>query len=116
MDYAVSREGRTLVTLHEGTETTACDVATEQLAESLREIADAGTVSDWSIDEAEVYEYPNAPFDPYTVTVAFTVTVVVAAETAAEAEERGASVIDEALADADVEAVSYTSSPATTAV
>lgn len=115
MDYAVSRQGKTLVTLHEGSDTTACDVATEQLTGNLEALADAGAISDWSIDEVEVYEHPSAPFDPYTVTVAFTVTVAVSAESEAEAEERGANAIDEALADADVDAVSFTSSPASTA-
>lgn len=116
MEYAVAREGTTLVTLHEGTDTTACDVATDQLEANLDSLVEAGPLTDWAVVDAEVYEHPAAPFDPYTVTVAFTVTVAVEAESAAEAEEVGANAIDEALADAGVDAVSYTSSPAASAV
>lgn len=116
MDYAVSREGTTLVTLHGGSDTTACDEATAQLSEALAGLAADDAISEWSIDDAAVYEHPNAPFDPYTVTVAFSVTIAVAADDEATAEERGTSAIDDALAEADVDAVSFTSGPATSTV
>ena len=118
MAYAVTREGTTLVTLHEGTDTTACDAATEQLAAQLAALADDDSITEWSIDDATVYEHPTAPFDPYTVSVAFTVTVNVSTDDATDAdaaESIGSNAIDEALERADVDAISYTSSPATTA-
>lgn len=115
MEFAVSRDGTTRVTLHGGSDTTACDEATEQLAESLERLVADGTVTDWEIDDAAVYEHPTAPFDPYTIALEFSVTVVVEADDADEAREVGAGAIDEALANADLDAVSYTSSPAATA-
>ena len=115
MEFAVSRTGTTRVTLHGGSDTTACDDATEQLAENLEGLAADGVIADWEIDDAEVYEHPTAPFDPYTITLEFSVTVVVEADDAEEAREIGASAIDEALANANMDAVSYTSSPAASA-
>ena len=115
MEFAVSRDGTTLVTLHGGSDTTACDEATDELAENLERLASDGTVSDWTIDDADVYEHPTGPFDPYTITVAFSVTVVVEAEDADAAAEIGAGAIADALENADVESVTYTSSPAASA-
>jgi len=112
MEYAVSRDGTTLVTLHEGTDTTACDEATRELTRHLESLATDGPISTWSITDAEVYEHPTAPFDPYTITVAFTLTVVVDADGSDAAEEAGANTIAAALEAADVETVSYTSTPA----
>ncbi|MFB1066500.1 hypothetical protein [Natrinema sp. H-ect4] len=112
MEFAISRSGTTLVTLHGGSDTTACDDATTELADTLESLAAAGTITDWEIDAADVYEHPNAPFDPYTITLEFSVTVTVEADDADAASERGASVIDSALANADIESVTYTSSPA----
>lgn len=112
MEYAVSREGTTLVTLHGGTDTTARAEAIEQLEERLADAAASGAIADWAIEDAEVYEHPAAPFDPYTIAVAFAVTVAVDAEDADPAEEVGANAIDAALEDAGVDAVSYTTSPA----
>ena len=115
MDFTVSRDGTTLVTLHEGTETTACDAATAELTAHLESLETEGRIADWAIEDAEVYEHPSAPFDPYTITVAFTVTVTVEADDPTTAAAVGADAIDEALENADVDAVSYTSAPAATA-
>ncbi|MFC4543897.1 hypothetical protein ACFO5R_18380 [Halosolutus amylolyticus] len=115
MEYAVARDGTTLVTLHEGTDTTACDAATAELTANLESLESEGRIADWTIENAEVYEHPTAPFDPYTITVAFTVTVTVEADDADTASEVGASAIDDALENADVDAVTYTSAPAASA-
>ncbi|QSW97890.1 hypothetical protein [Haloterrigena alkaliphila] len=115
MEFAVSRAGTTRVTLHGGSDTTACDDATDQLAETLETLAADGVIADWEIEDADVYEHPAGPFDPYTITLEFSVTVVVEADDADAATELGADAIDEALADADFDAVSYTSSPAASA-
>ena len=111
MEYAVSLEGTTLVTLHEGTDTTARDEAVSQLGTSLAELAAENAIADWEIGDAEVYEHPTAPFDPYTVTVAFAVTVVIEADDAAAAEAGGADAIDDALESGGLDAVSYTAGP-----
>ncbi|MFC4436665.1 MULTISPECIES: hypothetical protein [Natrialbaceae] len=111
MKFAVSREGTTLVTLHGGSDTTAIDDATEQLADALATLATAEAVTDWEIADAEVHEHPAGPFDPYTIAVAFTITVPVEADDAEAATERGATAIDELLENADVKSVSYTSPP-----
>ncbi|WP_265110190.1 hypothetical protein [Halosolutus halophilus] len=115
MEFAVSRDGTTLVTLHEGTDTTACDAATAELTANLESLEAEGRIAGWTIEDAEVYEHPTAPFDPYTITVAFTVTVTVEADDPERATEIGASAIDDALENAGVDAVSYTSAPATSA-
>lgn len=115
MEFAVSRAGTTRITLHGGSDTTACDDATDQLAENLERLADDGTIADWEIDDADVYEHPTAPFDPYTIALEFSVTVVVDAADADAAAERGAGAIDDALEAAEFDAVSYTSSAAASA-
>ncbi|EMA31090.1 hypothetical protein [Halobiforma nitratireducens] len=113
--YAVSREGTTLVTLHEGSDTTARDEATEEVTATLEELTAEGTITDWELDDADVYEPPAGPFDPYTITVSFAVTVTVEADDAERATEIGANAIDDALEEAGVESVSYTTSPAASA-
>ncbi|MFC6765262.1 hypothetical protein [Natrinema soli] len=115
MEFAVSRSGTTLVTLHGGSDTTACNEATSTLADTLESLAAAGTITDWEIADADVYEHPTAPFDPYTISLEFSVTVTVEADDADAASEIGASAIDDALANTDVESISYTSSPAASA-
>ncbi len=115
MEFTVSRDGTTLVTLHEGSDTTACDAATDELTTTLDALAADDRIRAWTIDDADVYEPPTAPFDPYTIAVDFTVTVTVAAETADAATDIGAATIEEALETGDVDAVSYTSSPAASA-
>ncbi|QLK25166.1 hypothetical protein HYG81_13835 [Natrinema zhouii] len=115
MEFAVSRSGTTLVTLHGGSDTTACDDATTELADTLESLATAGTIADWEIDDADVYEHPNGPFDPYTITLEFSMTVTVEADDADAATEIGASAIDDALENAGIESVSYTTSPAASA-
>ncbi|MBZ6494396.1 hypothetical protein [Natrinema longum] len=112
MEFTVSRAGTTLVTLHGGSDTTACDEATTSLADALESLAADGTITDWEITDADVYEHPTAPFDPYTITLEFTVTVTVVADDTDEATEIGATAIDDALGAAGVESVTYTSSPA----
>lgn len=116
MEFAVSRAGTTLVTLHGGSDTTACDDATADLAERLESLAAAGTISDWEITAAEVEEHPTAPFDPYTIAVEFEVVVTVEAADADEALDRGANEIHDRLTAADVDGVSYTSSPSVATV
>ena len=111
MVFAVSREGTVLVTLHGGSETTARDEATDEFAATLESLAAEGRISDWEIVDADVYEHPTAPFDPYTIAIEFGVTVVVEADDAAEAERLGADRIDAVLEDADVESVSYAAPP-----
>ncbi|MFA9425460.1 hypothetical protein [Natronorubrum sp. A-ect3] len=115
MEFAVSREGTTLITLHGGSDTTAREEATEQLAAVLERLEAEGTVSAWEIDDASVYEQPTAPFDPYTITLEFSITVVVEADDADEATAIGASAIDDVLEQADVTPITYTSSPAASA-
>ncbi|ELZ25160.1 hypothetical protein [Natrinema limicola] len=115
MEFAVSRTGTTLVTLHGGSDTTACDDAMSTLADTLETLAAEGTITDWDVTDADVYEHPTAPFDPYTIALEFSVTVTTEADDEREAAERGASVIDDALATADVTSVAYTTSPAASA-
>ena len=115
MDYDVSLEGTTLVTLHAGSDTTARDDATDQLTASLEELEADDAIADWVVTDAEVYEHPAAPFDPYTVAVAFAVTVTVEADDLEAAKARGEVAIDEALESADFDAVTYTSAPYATA-
>ncbi|WP_440766113.1 hypothetical protein [Natronorubrum sp. DTA7] len=115
MKFAVSRTGTTLVTLHGGSDTTACDGATEELASALEALDADGTIADWAVDDADIYEHPTGPFDPYTVSVAFSVTIVVEADDSDAAAEAGSSAIDEALEAAEVDSVTYTSSPTTSA-
>ena len=112
MEFAVSRAGTTRITLHGGSDTTACDEAASKLAGTLESLAERGAIADWEIADANVYEHPTAPFDPYTIALEFTVTVTVEADDADEASEVGANAIDDALGDGGVESVSYTSSPA----
>lgn len=114
MEFAVSREGTTLMTLHGGSDTTACDEATTNLAEMLASLAADGSISEWEISGTEVHEHPTAPFDPYTIAVEFTITVTVEATDADEATEYGTAMIDDRLEHANVKTVSYTSTPAVT--
>nr|WP_170830982.1 hypothetical protein [Natronobacterium texcoconense] len=116
MEFAVSRDGTALVTLQAGSDTTARTEATTQLETTLETLADEGAITDWAVTDAEVYEPPTAPFDPHTISVAFTVTVTVEADDERRATEAGASEIDDALESADVESVSYTAPPTATAV
>lgn len=111
MEFAVSRGATTLVTLHGGSDTTACDEATDTLSDTLESLAAEGLITDWEISDAAVYEHPTAPFDPYTIALEFSVTVTVEADGGDEATERGAAAIDDALGSTDVDDVSYTSSP-----
>ena len=115
MEFSVSRTGTTLVTLHGGSDTTACDDATSTLADNLASLVADGAITDWDVTDADIYEHPTAPFDPYTITLEFTVTVTVDAADAEEAAEIGASAIDDALTAAEVTSVTYTTSPAASA-
>ena len=116
MEFTVSRTGTTLVTLHGGSDTTACDDATSALADTLESLAAEETITNWEVLDAEVYEHPTGPFDPYTISLEFTVTVTTEAADADEATAIGADAIDDALAAGGVESVAYTTSPAATAV
>lgn len=111
MEYAVSVDSTTLVTLHAGSDTTARDDATEQLTVRLAELETDESIADWAISDAEVYEHPTAPFEPYTIAVAFAVTVTVDADDAGEAAAVGEREIDDVLELAGFDAVSYASAP-----
>ena len=115
MEFAVSREGTTLVTLHGGSNTTACDDAVSEVEDALESLAAEGVLVDWAIPDAEVHEPPSAPFDPYTIAVEFDVVVTVEADDAEAAGERGAEAIDAALAEAGVDSITYRSSPTASA-
>ncbi|QLG51029.1 hypothetical protein [Natrinema halophilum] len=115
MEFAVSRDGTTLITLHGGSDTTARDDATAELDDALGALATDGKITEWAVRDAEVYEHPTAPFDPYTITLTFSVTVTVEADEADVAADRGTRRIDDALERAELDSVSYTSSPETTA-
>ncbi len=110
MEFAVSRAGTTRLTLHGGSDTTACDEAEADLAEILESLAAEGRLTDWEIADAGVYEHPTAPFDPYTIALEFEVTVTVDADDADAAAEAGAAAIEAALAGTDAEPVDYASS------
>ncbi|GAB7018568.1 hypothetical protein [Halostagnicola bangensis] len=111
MTHIVSREVRTLVTLHEGTDTTARDEATDEIAGALESLAESETTGgiDWNGLDAEVYEHPAAPFDPYTIVISFRLFVSVDAESARAAEEVGARRIETIVENAGFESVSYPS-------
>ncbi len=111
MEYAVSRDGTSLVTLHEGSDTTARNEAVEQLTDRLEEFEN-GPVADWAILDSDVSEPPTGPFDPYTIAVDFTVTVVVDAEDAESAKAVGTTTIEAALETAGIDYVSYSTDPA----
>lgn len=111
--YTVSREGTVLVTLHEGTDTTARTEATSQVETTFEDLTRAESIEGWELTDAGVHEHPAAPFDPYTVAVEFTVSVTVDAVDASAAESVGASAISDALETAEMDAVSYTSAPVT---
>lgn len=111
MEFAVSRAGTTHLTLHGGSDTTACNEAEADLADTLESLAADGRLTDWEIADADVYEHPTAPFDPYTVALEFEVTVTVDADDADAAAEAGAAAIETALAGTDAEPVDYASSP-----
>ncbi len=115
MEFAVSREGTTLVTLHGGSDTTACEDAVAELEGALDSLAAEGTLVDWAIPDAEVHEPPSAPFDPYTIAVEFDVVVTVEADDSEEAGKRGAGAIDAALAEAGIDSITYRSSPTASA-
>lgn len=115
MEFAVSREGTTLVTLHGGSDTTAREDAVAKLEETFESLAAEDVLVDWAIEDAAVREHPTAPFDPYTIAVEFDVVVTVEADDADAAGERGAEAIDAALAEAGVDSVTYRSSPTASA-
>lgn len=116
MEYAVSRDGTALVTLHGGSETTARDEARSNVAASLESLATTGELADWEIASTSVHEHPTAPFEPYTFAISFRVAVTVDAADPTNAAERGVGAIDDALASAGIESVEYTSSASTSAV
>ncbi|MWV38599.1 hypothetical protein [Natrialba sp. INN-245] len=115
MEFAVSRDGRALVTLHEGSDTTARDEARATFVDALEALEADGPIVEWEITHVEIHELPTAPFEPYTVELAFVATVVVEADSADRAVNAGATTIDEALAAADVGTISYTSAPTASA-
>ena len=107
MQFAVTRDGETLVTLHEGTDTTAIDAALEQLRRALE---DDQRVH-WDLGEGSVHEHPAAPFDPYPVAVEVSITVTVDADTEEEAVTVGEQTIEEVVADVGLDGVTYTTGP-----
>ncbi|ARS89488.1 hypothetical protein [Natrarchaeobaculum aegyptiacum] len=113
-EYAVTRDGTALVTLHGGSETTARSDAVDELERELEALTDDGAIEEWELGDDGVYEHPTAPFEPYTIAVDVSVTVAVEAPDEHEAGERGANAIDSALANAGANDVSYTEPPAVT--
>ncbi|AGB32954.1 hypothetical protein C488_09906 [Natrinema pellirubrum DSM 15624] len=111
MSFAVSHAGTTHLTLHGGSDTTACNEAEAELAEALEALVAAGRLTDWEIADADVYEHPTAPFDPYTIALEFAVTVTVDADDADAAAEEGMAAIEAALAGTDAEPNDDASSP-----
>lgn len=109
MNYTVSREVRTLVTLHEGTDTTARSEAASQLAATLESLAETTAIRANGDLETAVYEHPAVPFDPYTIAVSFHAVVDVEATSAAVATDRGAAIIEDILGRSSLESVSYPS-------
>lgn len=114
MEFAVCRDGRTLVTLHEGTETTAIDAALADLRSTLETLEDDSRIS-WELGEGTVHEYPTAPFDPYTIAVEFRLKVSVDAESAEEAVASGEEIIEDTLNEAGLRGISYTAKAEATA-
>lgn len=110
-EYAVIRDGTALVTLHGGSETTARSEALDDLKRDLETLASDGVIEEWAVGDDGVYEHPTAPFEPYTIAIDVSVTVVVEAGNEREASERGANAVDSALADAGANDVSYDESP-----
>ncbi|WP_255170479.1 hypothetical protein [Natrononativus amylolyticus] len=103
MEHTVSRAATALVTVREGTDTTARAAASDELAARLEGLAVESAAVDWEITDAAVYEHPAGPFEPYTVRVSVTATAVVDAADEATAERAGTAAIDDALAAADLE-------------
>lgn len=96
--YLVTRAGRTIVGSTVGTESTAVREARETLEETLSALDDDDeTVVDWAVGEGTIDEHPVAPFDPFRIEVAFTVTVRVEAADEAAAAARGTEAIADAL-------------------
>jgi hypothetical protein len=110
-DMHVSREATALITLHGGSDTTACDEASDEFERILESLTEDGQLDDAEVVDTEIDEHPAAPFDPYTVAVSFRVGVNVDSGNPEEASDRGAELIDEALADAGIGDSSYTSPP-----
>ncbi|GAB3667616.1 hypothetical protein [Halopiger thermotolerans] len=115
MEFAVSRTGTARVTLHGGADATACADARSEFATTLERLEADDAIADWEIADADVYEHPTAPFDPYTIALEFTVAVTVDADDAETAADIGAERIDDALERADLSGVSYASAPAASA-
>ncbi len=105
MTYTVSREGTTLITLHEGTDTTACRAAAGELE---ARFVDQEAIAEWTVVDTDVFEGPAAPFDPYTIAVSFAVSVAVDTDDKGAAKTQGTTAIETALADAGLESITYT--------
>ncbi|APX95221.1 hypothetical protein [Natronorubrum daqingense] len=108
MEVTVSRTGRCRWTLHSGSETTAREDAREELAAGLEEDEH---VVDWKVENAEVDEHPTAPFEPYTIAFAVSVTVELDVGDREEAAEIGVDTIHDVLERAGVDGVTYTAEP-----
>jgi len=108
VNYTVTREGRTLLTLHEGTDTTACHAAVVDLESRVDAM---GSVTDWTITDVAVFEGPVGPFDPYTIEATFSVRVTVSADGRAEAKTAGETAIAAALTEGNLESITYESEP-----
>lgn len=106
MWYSVVRDGTLRLTLQEGTDTTACAAATDELAGTLAELVETGALTGWEIRSTTVFEHPTAPFEPYTIELSFSARVTVEAETTDAALDRGEASIDAALERAGVEPTS----------
>lgn len=107
MNYTVSHEGTVRITLHGGSDTTACNEAVADLEE---QFADSSAISSWTITDATVFEGPTGPFDPYTIAVDFEVSVDIEAADATAAETAGETQIQTALDDAGLDVIADTMS------
>lgn len=114
MEFSVLREGTVLVTLHSGSDTTACDEATDEFAADSRVARRRGT--DCRLDDGRCRRLrtPDGTVRPIHDRVEFSTTVVEAVD-ASEAEQLGADTIDTILEDADVESVPYSTPPTASA-
>ncbi|MFC7045215.1 hypothetical protein ACFQH6_07160 [Halobacteriaceae archaeon GCM10025711] len=112
--YWVEQDWTAFVTLHSSADGTARSQAKGDVENVLAGIVATERITDWDIVDVKVSEHPMAPFEPFTIAVSGTVTVVVDAADADAAGDDGATVIEDALS--VLEDVNFTSTPAVTPV
>lgn len=108
--FEVERTAETVVTVSDSTAGTARSSARRKLRESLRATEpDGGT---FSVEHAEVYEQPAAPFEPYRIAVRATLRVELSSDDDRTARGDGAERIDSWLAASDLDGYEYAGEPA----